>query len=68
MSNGTVAEVKGNSAGKRQQVVIRCPMDSEVFDSLEELSQHVDQVHIGPGVLGGLGQESWGTFKKKKAQ
>lgn len=62
MANGKKPAANG------QKIVIKCPHDSEEFESLEQLSQHVDQVHIGPGMLAGYRRESWGKVKKKSSQ
>lgn len=35
----------------------KCPIDTEVFDTLEALSTHRDQVHIGPGLLEAYGRK-----------
>lgn len=65
--SGVVANAQKESAKEGQRKAIRCPVDSEEFDTLEQLSQHVDQVHIGPGVFEGLHRESWSTKKKESS-
>ena len=31
----------------------KCPYCSSLFDDAENLSQHIDKIHIGPGLLEG---------------
>ena len=66
MMSGAVAGAEKKSAPKETKSVFKCPLDSEEFDTSEQLSQHVDQVHIGPGLLSGFKGESWAKDLKKK--
>ena len=64
MMNGTV--VDSQKKPKLQETTVKCPIDNETFKTAEELSHHVDQVHIGPGVLQAYGHKSIVTTKKEK--
>ena len=61
---GTVADAEKPAKGTK--TVFKCPLDSEEFDTPELLSQHVDQIHIGPGLLSGFKGESWAKNLKKR--
>jgi len=65
MMSGTLVSAERRSA-KETKTIFKCPLDSEEFDTPELLSQHVDQVHIGPGLLSGFKGESWAKNLKKK--
>ncbi len=42
------------SKGKKEkEASIRCPYCESIFNTKEELSKHIDKIHIGPGVLEG---------------
>ncbi len=58
MMSGTVADTEKKPA-RGTKTVVKCPIDSEEFESTEQLSQHVDQVHIGPGLLSAFKGECW---------
>jgi Zinc finger, C2H2 type. len=38
---------------KEKEASIRCPYCESMFNTKEELSKHIDKIHIGPGVLEG---------------
>ena len=63
--SGALAEAERKGAA-RPSVAVRCPMDSEEFETPELLSQHVDQVHIGPGLLQAYKHETWEKPKKRE--
>ena len=63
MFSGTVVDT-GERPEAKPKTVIKCPIDSEEFDTLEQLSKHMDMIHIGPGLLAAFGRESWGAAKK----
>ena len=63
--SGTLVSAERKST-KGTKAVFKCPLDSEEFDTTELLSQHVDQVHIGPGLLSGFKGESWAKSLKKR--
>jgi len=65
MMNGTVVDAEKKPATKRQWSA-KCPIDSEGFDTVEELSQHMDQVHIGPGLLQAYGRKPSAPGRKEK--
>ncbi|MCS7141640.1 MAG: C2H2-type zinc finger protein [Candidatus Nitrosocaldus sp.] len=37
----------------KESAKVRCPYCESTFNSKEELSKHIDRMHIGPGVLEG---------------
>ncbi len=37
----------------KKMTSIRCPYCESMFNTKEELSKHIDKIHIGPGVLEG---------------
>ncbi len=66
MMSGAVADSQKKPATKATRTAIRCPIDFEEFETTEQLSQHVDQVHIGPGLLSAFKGESWAKGLKEK--